>query len=368
MPLVEKEPRIELNLVDQKTPRFCLRSTKLLDISLLALEGKRHDTTDVHLRSVYVHVEAEFFTDSLDVLETLLVVGTGTAHPDLDLVFVQNGGNLSKGANDTLESGSDVGEIGNTTTDKEDLAVGVDGRAQHQVENGAGVVESLSLSGSTGVFTVVGELANETSGSNGVCVDDGGTTTSDESPHTAVGVQDSELKRGTSLGIHVRDELLLLAQFTSERSGELHGRPGINVDLVGCGKSSQAKVSRATGNSPLGTALELSSLVKLGSQVKEVDFGRSSIGVGNDNERVDLKVGELAVNVNSVETRNKVNQDVVNALGDFAEKCGSDFLVGGVVLEVDGDQKLLCFSINVTNIDTTLVGEEDPVTLRKVRP
>jgi hypothetical protein len=99
-----------------------------------------------------------------------------------------------------------------------------------------------------------------------------------------------------------------------------------------------------------------------------VDVGRSSIGVGNDNERVDLKVGELAVNVYSVETRNKVNQDVVNALGDFAEKCGSDFLVGGVVLEVDGNQKLLCFSINVTNVDTTLVGEEDPVTLRNVRP
>ena len=41
-----------------------------------------------------------------------------------------------------------------------------------------------------------------------------------------------------------------------------------------------------------------------------------SILVGNDNEGVDLEVGELTVNVDSVETGYEVDEDVVNTLGD----------------------------------------------------
>jgi hypothetical protein len=56
----------------------------------------------------------------------------------------------------------------------------------------------------------------------------------------------------------------------------------------------------------------------------------------------------------------------VNACGDLAQECGSNLLVGGVVLKVDGNEKLLSLSIDVTDVDTTLVGEEDPVTLELV--
>jgi hypothetical protein len=112
---------------------------EFLDISLLALKGQRHDTRDVHLGAVDVHVEAELNADGLDVLQTLLVVGTSTADPDLDLVLNQDGGELADGANDTLESGGNVGEVGNTTTDEEDLALGVGGGAQHQIEDGLSV-------------------------------------------------------------------------------------------------------------------------------------------------------------------------------------------------------------------------------------
>ena len=117
---------------------------ELLDIGLLAQQGQRHDTRDVHLGAVNVHVEAELNADGLDVLQTLLVVGTGTANPNLDLVLNQDGGELADGANDTLEGGGNVGEIGNTTTDEEDLALGVGGGAQHQVQNGLGVGVSLA--------------------------------------------------------------------------------------------------------------------------------------------------------------------------------------------------------------------------------
>jgi hypothetical protein len=53
----------------------------------------------------------------------------------------------------------------------------------------------------------------------------------------------------------------------------------------------------------------------------------------------------------------------VDALGDLAQQGGGDGLVGRVVAEVDGDKKLLSLLIDITDINTTLVGEEDPVTL-----
>lgn len=53
----------------------------------------------------------------------------------------------------------------------------------------------------------------------------------------------------------------------------------------------------------------------------------------------------------------------MDTLGDLAQQGAGDGLVGRVVLEVDGDEKLLSLLINITDIDTTLVGEEDPVTL-----
>jgi hypothetical protein len=53
----------------------------------------------------------------------------------------------------------------------------------------------------------------------------------------------------------------------------------------------------------------------------------------------------------------------VHTLGDLAQEGGSDLLIGWVLLEVDGNEKLLSLLIDITNIDTTLVGEEDPIAL-----
>jgi hypothetical protein len=78
-------------------------------------------------------------------------------------------------------------------------------------------------------------------------------------------------------------------------------------------------------------------------------------------------VRELAVNVDSVEARDEVNKDVVDTLRNLLEESGSNLLVGRVLLEVDGDQKLLGLSIDITDIDTTLVSEENPVTLLVIR-
>jgi hypothetical protein len=53
----------------------------------------------------------------------------------------------------------------------------------------------------------------------------------------------------------------------------------------------------------------------------------------------------------------------VDALGDLLEQGGGNLVVGGILLEVDGDEELLSLLVDITNIDTTLVGEEDPVAL-----
>lgn len=92
--------------------------------------------------------------------------------------------------------------------------------------------------------------------------------------------------------------------------------------------------------------------------------GGGGIGVGDDNEGVDLEVGEVAVNVDGVEAADEVDEDVVDTLGDLAQQSRGNLLVGGVLREVNGDEKLLSLLVDITNIDTTLVGEEDPVALR----
>lgn len=282
----------------------------------------------MHLRAKHVHVEAQLLANGLDVLETLLVVGTSTADPDLDLVLVQDGGNFAESTDNTLECGCNVGEIGNTTTNEENLALGAHGSAEHQVEHSARVVEGLGLGWSTRVFTVVGELADVSSGSDGISVDDGGTATSNESPDAASRVQDGKLEGSAGLGVHVGNVLLLFGQLTAKGSGELHWGTSVDVDLaILLQRRRNAQGSRRASNGPFGAALKLSSLVEFGGQVEEVDISGGSVSVGDDDEGVDFEVCELAVDVDGVETGDEVHQDVMDALWDVLEQRRRDLLV-----------------------------------------
>lgn len=305
---------------------------ELLGFALLPLagdEGQGHNARDVHLRAKDLGLQTQLLSSSLHVLKTLLVVGTGTTDPDLNVVLVQLSGIIPQSTDDTLEGAGNIGEVGNTTTNEENLALVGHGSAEHQVQDSTGIVVGLRLGGSTRVLTIVGELVSETSRGNSIGIDDGSTTTSNQSPDTAVGVQDGKLERGTSLGIHLSNVSLLLGQLTAEGSREVDGRTSINVDLlaVGRGNVGQTQSSGRASDSPLDTALKVSSLVQLGSQVEEVNGGGSLSLVGDDNQRVDLEVGKLAVDVDSVQAGDEVNQDIVNTLGDLLEQSGSNFLI-----------------------------------------
>jgi hypothetical protein len=55
-----------------------------------------------------VHVEPQFLSDSLNVLETLLVVRARATHPDLRLVLIESWRNFAEGSDNAFESGRDL--------------------------------------------------------------------------------------------------------------------------------------------------------------------------------------------------------------------------------------------------------------------
>ena len=124
-------------------------------MSLLPRQCQRHNSADVHIWPVDVHVELEFFADGLDVLESLLEVGTGAADPDLDIVLDKSCRKFSKSANDTFECRCNLNihlvlliyfelrkpaggnpyicKVGNTTTNKQNLALRAERSAKHEI-------------------------------------------------------------------------------------------------------------------------------------------------------------------------------------------------------------------------------------------
>ena len=53
----------------------------------------------------------------------------------------------------------------------------------------------------------------------------------------------------------------------------------------------------------------------------------------------------------------------MDTLRNLLEESGSNLLVRGVLSKVDGDQELLSLGVDIADINTTLVGEKDGITL-----
>lgn len=194
---------------------------------------------------------------------------------------------LLEGSDDTLESSGNIREVGGTTTNNEDLALGVGFTSSHQIDNGLGVLVGLTLGRGTRVFTVVGELVSEPSSGDSIGVDDGGTTTSDHGPNSTSGVEDGKLERSTSRGIELLDVGLFLGQISTERSGPNHGWSSVSLDLGVTGRTGDV-----SGNGPLGSTEEVGSLVELGGHVEVEDLGGLAVGGVHADEGVDLEVGD----------------------------------------------------------------------------
>lgn len=53
----------------------------------------------------------------------------------------------------------------------------------------------------------------------------------------------------------------------------------------------------------------------------------------------------------------------MDTLWHLLQESGGEFVVGWELRQVDRDEDLLSLLVDITDIDTTLVGEEDPVAL-----
>jgi hypothetical protein len=81
--------------------------------------------------------------------------------------------------------------------------------------------------------------------------------------------------------------------------------------------------------------------------------------ISND-QRVDFKVSEVEINVDRVQAGNEVNQDITLEFWNILEKSLLDNISSGEGV-IDLDEKLHGLSVNITNFDTTFVGEENVI-------
>ena len=141
-------------------------------VTCLDSQSQGNDLSDMSFGTINLDRNTERLAQQTHSLETLLVVGTTTTDVDFDLVIDKRSLELRKGTDDTLESSGNVGEVGDTTANDQDLSIRVRFSSGNKVENGFGVFVGLALSRCTGVFSVVGKFMGETVGSNSIRVND----------------------------------------------------------------------------------------------------------------------------------------------------------------------------------------------------
>ena len=141
-------------------------------VTCLDTQSEWNDLSDMSFGAVNLDRNTQRFAQQAHGLEALLVVWTTTTNVDFNLVVDERRLELRKGTNDTLESSSDVGEVGNTTANDQDLSFGVGLSTRNKVQNGFGVFVSLALGRRTRVFSIVCKLVGEAVGSNGIRIND----------------------------------------------------------------------------------------------------------------------------------------------------------------------------------------------------
>jgi hypothetical protein len=97
-------------------------------------KSEGYDLSDVCVWAEDADRDAQALTEEAHGLETFLVVGSTSTNKDLDRVSGQLTLELLEGTDNALEGGSDIGKVGNTTTNDEDLSLGVGSSASDEVD------------------------------------------------------------------------------------------------------------------------------------------------------------------------------------------------------------------------------------------
>jgi len=104
-------------------------------------------------------------------------------------------------------------------------------------------------------------------------------------------------------------------------------------------------------------------LIELGSHIEVEDVGLSGRRVLDSDERVDLEVGEVKVDVDRVETNDEVDKGFETfSSGNVLEEVGLDFLASRE-FSSDGNEKSESLGVDISDFYSSFVGEEDNVSL-----
>lgn len=103
-------------------------------------------------------------------------------------------------------------------------------------------------------------------------------------------------------------------------------------------------------------------MVELGSHIEVVNGRFTAIDSIEDHKRVYFEVCKVEVDVDGVETDEEINKGILLLSRDVGEEGSSDFLTRGERF-VDSNLENESLGIDVTNVNTTLVREEDAITL-----
>lgn len=137
-------------------------------IACLDAESQGNDFGDMGFGAIYLDRDTKRLAQQAHGLETFLVVGATATDVDFDLMINEGCLELLKSTDDTLEGGGNIGKVCNTTTNDQDLSLGVGLPTSHKVKDSFGVLVGLTLGWSSGVLSIVGELMGETVGGNGI--------------------------------------------------------------------------------------------------------------------------------------------------------------------------------------------------------
>lgn len=72
---------------------------------------------------------------------------------------------------------------------------------------------------------------------------------------------------------------------------------------------------------------------------------------------------ELAIDVDGVQAGDEVDEDIVYAFWHLLQQGRRDLFVRWILGEVNRDEELLSFCVNIADINTTFMGKKDPVAL-----
>lgn len=142
-----------------------------------------------------------------------------------------------------------------------------------------------------------------------------------------------------------------------------HRRATVSRDrlaLGGCGLRARLIDRQVTGDRPLGAADRLCSLVELRRHVEVVNCRLATIDAIEADKRVDLKVCKVEVDVDGVEAGKEVDERLLLRLRDMLQESVGDRLARRnrlVHTNLEGQR----LGVDVTNVDTTFMGEEDVI-------